>query len=433
MAAGKTPDINPNQIKMRPVHAPAGETTLTLQQLGGIACRRLHTPGMILDNVLIEFDGARIGMMGDFASAWIPPGVFNAREGELTVVPGLIDVHIHGGGGADFLNKTPESFQRISETAASGGAASIVATTTIPSDDAELEGFAEFVRQFRSVKPRGARFLGVFLEGPFINPEKRGGFGERYAWPIDFRKVEKILSLAEDILLKITLAPEIPDAEKLIRLFHENPRTNVEVSLGHSAADFDLAQRFFKLERVRQVTHAFNAMHPFHHRSPNLIGAALLEDRVWMEMIPDGHHLTGPAIGLLHRTKGPGRLMIITDGTAATATEPGTRVRSVGGYTEVRDGAVRLMDGALAGSNLLMAGALRSAQELGGVPFEDALTMCTLTPAASVNREHETGSIDPGKLADFCVLRKDGSVAATIRDGALVYSATDNERHCDKN
>ena len=391
------------------------------QLLEGIACGRLFTPQIILDNVLVTFDNGRISMMGEFASEWMPPNVFNARQRGWIVVPGLIDVHIHGCGGADFLDKREDAYKEISRTAARGGASSIVATTTIPTDDAELEGFAEFIRLLKNLNPPGARFLGIFLEGPFINPEKRGGFGPQYCWPVDIRRAQKILELCEDLLLKITVAPEIEGADKLIELFHENPRTTVEISLGHTAADYELASRMFRRERVRQVTHAFNAMHPFHHRSPNLIGAALLNERVWCEMIPDGHHLSGPAISLLHRLKGPERLMIVTDGTGATATPPGTRIHSVGGWTEVRDGAVRLLDGTLAGSNLLMADAIRSTCSLGNVPFQDALMMATITPARSVHAESKVGSIDPQKYADFCVLDENGDVMATIVGGTLVY------------
>lgn len=391
------------------------------RQLGGIACRRLYTPSIILDNVLVLFEGPKIGPMGDFASAWIPPDIYNARGDDVIVTPGLIDVHVHGCGGADFLDKSAGSLRTISATAARGGAASIVATTTIPIDDAELEGFAEFLHQLRNTPVEGARFLGIHLEGPFINPERRGGFGERFVQPADLRKAERILSMCEAELLKVTLAPEIEGGADLVHLFAEHPRAAVEVSIGHSSIGYEDARRWFRHGRVRQVTHAFNAMCPFHHRDPGLVGAALLDDNVLCEMIPDGCHLTGPAIELLYRLKGPKRLMLVTDGTAATGTPPGTRILSVGGYTEVRDGAVRLMDGALAGSNLFMAGALAETQRLAGVPFDEALQMATITPARSVNKEDVVGSIDPGKAADFCVLRRDGTVAATIRDGLLVY------------
>lgn len=392
-------------------------------QLGGIACRRLYTPQYMLDNVLVLFDGPKISMLGDFVSSYLQPDFYDAQSEDLFVMPGLIDVHVHGCGGADFLDKQAESFKTISMTGARGGATSMLATTTIPVDDEQLEGFAEFLRLLKTVDPPGARFIGLHLEGPFLNPAKRGGFGLRYIQPANLKHAERILSMCEDVLAKITISPEIENADPLIRMFAENPRTQIEVSLGHTDASFEMAQKWFEHERVRQVTHAFNAMHPFHHRNPSMIGAALLNDHAWLEMIPDGYHLTGPVIELLYRSKGPKRLMIITDGTAATATAPGTQFESVGGVTEVRDGAVWLLNGTLAGSNMLMADALMGAVNRGKVPLQDAIQMATTTPAKSIHVDDKVGAIDAGKRADFCVMRKDGTVAATIRDGLLVYEA----------
>jgi N-acetylglucosamine-6-phosphate deacetylase len=395
------------------------------EPLAGIACRRLFTPDTVLDDVLITFekDGS-IGVMGEFASHQMPPNVFDARRPDVKVVPGLIDVHIHGGGGADFRELDEASLLRISENAARGGASSIIATLTLPRDEAGFERLSDFVRLLRTTDPPGARVLGIFLEGPFINPRKHGAFGPDYIWPVDLARAERLLSLCGDLLLKITVAPEIDGGTRLIELFHENPNTHVEVSLGHSVVDYDTARRLFRMERVRQVTHAFNAMDSFHHRAPGLIGAALLDDRVLCEMIPDGFHLVGPTIELLYRMKGRDRLMIVTDGAAATGTKPGTRIMGLSGWTEVRDGAVRLPDGTLAGSNLLMASAVRSACELGHVPFQDALRMATVTPALSVHWEDRVASIEPRKRADFCVLDGHGEVLATIRDGRAVYVAS---------
>ncbi|MBX7244985.1 MAG: N-acetylglucosamine-6-phosphate deacetylase [Candidatus Sumerlaeaceae bacterium] len=394
-------------------------------QLGGIACRRLYTPGMILDNVLVLFEDGRISMMGDFNSAWIEPNIFNARGEGLVVVPGLIDTHMHGCSGCDFLDRTAESIATISATAARGGATTIVATTTVPKRDADLSGLQKFADLLRGAQFPGARVAGIHLEGPFLNPERRGGFGLDYVQPINLKFAEKMLEICGDLLLKVTVAPELENAADFIALIAEKCPGRVEVSLGHTAAGFELAQEFFQLPNVNQATHAFNAMNPFHHRDPNLIGAALLNDDVMVELIPDGHHLSGPAIELLYRIKGTGRLIAVTDSTGATATEPGTLVPCVGGMTMVKDGAVRLVEtGALAGSNLLMGDALACLQKLGSIPFDHALQMCTKVPAKSINRESEFGSIDPQKCADFCVLRRNGSVLATIRDGLLVYAAT---------
>src|SRR5690606_33831722 len=124
-------------------------------QLTGIACRRLRTPQHILDNVYVEFDGPRINVMGDFNSIQLPTGAYNARDEELTVIPGLIDVHVHGAGGVDFLNADLDSLKMISGVAARGGATTLVATTTLASDDENLERFSEFIRLLRSTGAMG--------------------------------------------------------------------------------------------------------------------------------------------------------------------------------------------------------------------------------------------------------------------------------------
>ncbi|MEI7632699.1 MAG: N-acetylglucosamine-6-phosphate deacetylase [bacterium] len=401
------------------------------KQFRGIACARLYTPREVLENVLVLFNGSHIGEISPIVERHDPDDIYDARDAGLIVTPGLIEAHMHGCAGADFLDYTRESLERISLTAASGGASSVLATTTIPTDDTSLERFKGFAHLFRETLPltlgseepsplTGARYLGLYLEGPFINPDKRGGFSERFVNPVDLQRAQRIVDICGDLLLKITISPEIRGAKELIQLFLDALPGRIEISLGHSSADYGTARRFFDMKHVRQVTHAFNTMTPLHHREPGLIGAALLDDNVMLEAIPDGWHLCGPIIELIYRMKGPRRTILITDGTAATATSPGTPVKSVGGVTLVRNGAVRLRDGTLAGSNLLIAGAMDSAMKLGNIPFVHALEMCTLTPAASVNMETMIGSIEPGKLADFTVLHEDCRVAAVIRDGALI-------------
>ncbi|PKO17006.1 N-acetylglucosamine-6-phosphate deacetylase [candidate division BRC1 bacterium HGW-BRC1-1] len=394
----------------------------TPQSFKGIAIRRLHTPRMILDNVLIEFDGTDIGVMGDFAGS-APPGYFDARGAGVHVVPGMVDVHNHGCGGVDFLDASTEDLQTISMRAAAGGTTTIVPTITFANDDPQLEGLAAFTKKLREFRPAGARLIGIHLEGPFLNPERRGAFRENYLATIDIDRARHMLEICGDLLLKITMAPELKNADELIELFTSNPGTEVEVSLGHSTATYEFAQKHFAHPRVRQVTHAFNAMHSFHHREPGLIGAALLNDDVTCEMIPDGQHLAPPTLTLLHRLKGSKRLILVTDSCAATGLPLGASVDGPAGARIVKNEGIFLADGTLTGSNIFMADAVQRAHELGGIPWEDALEMATLTPAVSIHRDKLIGSIEPGKRADFCVLDTTGQPTAVIRDGLLVAGA----------
>lgn len=408
-------------------------------QLSGIACRRLRTPQHILDNVYIEFDGPRISIMGDHNSVDIPPGAFNARDEELTVIPGLIDVHVHGGGGLDFLNADAEGLRFISGVAARGGATTMVATTTLAAEDKDLKAFEAFVGALRATGPigygkgdddrtvstlPGTRITGIHLEGPFLNPDRRGSFTDRFLRPPDPDVARKVMDICGDLLLKVTMAPEMPGGEELVDIFTSGPAP-VEVSLGHTAADYALGMKMFENPHARQITHVFNAMTGLHHRSANLITAALMDERVSLEIIGDGLHVAAPVVQLLHRITGPKRLLGITDGASAAGCEPGSVFEAFNGQARVDtdSGVRRLTDNILVGSASQMIDVFVRLQHMADIPFEDALLMCTENPAKSINRFDQVGSIDKNKRADFVVLRNHEEVVGTIRDGLLIHSA----------
>lgn len=407
-------------------------------QLSGIACRRLRTPQHILDNVYIEFDGSRISILGDFNSVQVPVGAYNARDEEFTVIPGMVDVHVHGAGGVDFLNADHESLKMISSVAARGGATTLVATTTLASDDENLESFAEFIRLLRSTGAMGwnlgskdktvntlpgCRFAGIHLEGPFLNPERRGAFTDRFLRPPDVKVAEQVMEICGDLLTKVTMAPEMPGGEELVEVFTSGS-TPVEVSLGHTTADFALGMKMFENPHARQITHVFNAMSGLHHRQANLITAALMDPRVSLEIIGDGLHVSPPVVQLLHRLTGAKRLIAITDGASSAGMAPGSVCEAFSGQAKVGadSGVRRTSDNVLVGSAALMNDIFQRLQHMADIPFEDALLMTTENPAKSVNRFDQIGSVDKDKRADFVVL-KNGQVAATIRDGMLVYEA----------
>jgi N-acetylglucosamine-6-phosphate deacetylase len=406
-------------------------------QLSGIACRRLRTPQHILDNVYIEFEGPRISIMGDFNSAAIPPGAFNAREDELTVVPGFVDVHVHGAGGIDFLNADLDGLKFISGVAARGGATTMVATTTLAQEDKDLRNFAEFIRNLRSTGPLGynkgdsdrtvstlpgTRITGIHLEGPFLNPERRGAFTDRFLRPPDPDVARKVMEICGDLLLKVTMAPEMPGGEELVEVFTSGP-TPVEVSLGHTTANYALGMKIFENPHARQITHVFNAMTGLHHRAANLITAALMDPRISLEIIGDGLHVAAPVVQLLHRITGAKRLIAITDGASAAGAPAGSIFEAFSGQARVGadSGVRRINDNVLVGSAALMSDIFNRLQHMADIPFEDALLMCTENPAVSINRADQIGTIDKNKRADFAVLRNEQDVVATIRDGMLVY------------
>jgi len=406
-------------------------------QLSGIACRRLRTPEHTLDNVYVEFDGPRIHILGDYNSVAIPPGAFNAREEDLTVIPGLVDVHVHGAGGIDFLNADLEGLKYISSVAARGGATTMVATTTLAAEDENLENFAEFIRILRSTGTLpynggtadrtvstlpGTRITGIHLEGPFLNPERRGAFTDRFLRLPDRKVAEKVMEICGDLLLKVTMAPELPGGEELVEVFTSGS-TPVEVSLGHTTANYALGMKVFENPHARQITHCFNAMTGLHHRAANLITAALMDERISLEIIGDGLHVAAPVVQLLHRITGAKRLIAITDGASSAGSPPGSIFEAFSGQARVGadSGVRRVNDNVLVGSAALMSDIFLRLQHMADIPFEDALLMCTYNPAKSINRADQVGRIDKDQRADFVVLRNEQEVAATIRDGMLVH------------
>lgn len=394
---------------------------------------------MTLDNVYVEFSDSRIGVIGDFNSNWLPPGAFNARDEELTVIPGLIDVHVHGAGGTDFLTTDLEELKEISYIAARGGCTTMVATRTFSAHDNNLENFRAFIKMIRDTNTLacgkgtaddsvctlpGARIVGLHLEGPFLNPARRGAFTEEFLSLPNPEIVREIIDICGDLLLKVTIAPELPGAEEAIRIFTEEAPFPIEVSLGHTVCDFALGMKMFENPRARQITHVFNAMNGLHHRDSNLLTAALIDERVSFEIIGDGLHVTPPVVTVLHKTVGAKRLIAITDGASAMGLPTGSIVNAFAGEAMVHpdSGVRRTADHVLIGTAAVMSDVFFRLQHLCDISFEDSLLMSTYNPAKSINREDQVGTVEKGKRADFVVIKGD-QVVATIRDGMLVYQA----------
>jgi N-acetylglucosamine-6-phosphate deacetylase len=396
-----------------------------------IVCGKLLTAGGIRRNVLLELGKGKIQKV---ESARRESGKKSTRTGpetldasRFTVAPGFIDVHIQGCGGADFLDATPEAVKTISTFAARGGCTGLLATTTISKKDRNLRTFRRFIASVREhcekelEKKDGAEILGVHLEGPYLNEAKRGGFGPDYIRPADPDEFREILEISDGLVRLITVAPELQGAEAIIR---EAVGRGIYVSLGHSIATYEVAQRAFGLG-ARQLTHGFNAMEPLHHREPGLIGAALLDDRVFIQVIPDGVHLHPAMLRMLVVLKGKERLVLISDATAPCGLPEGTRIKGVGGEIMLKNGAIRLEDGTLAGGALLLNRAVEKMMHFSGVALAEAVEMASLTPARAIGFDKEKGSIEEGKDADVVVLDDDFGVKYTVCRGRIVYQSND--------
>ena len=309
----------------------------------------------------------------------------------LLVLPGLVDIHSHGAAGEDFSDGNPEGLKKILRYERSCGITSYCPTSmTFPK---------ERLRQiFASIKgaqtEEGAKVVGINMEGPFLDPAKKGAHVEKWIAAPDVAFVRELNQDVDGLVRLVTLAPNMDGAEEFIKEMHEE----VCISLGHTAADYDCASRAMKLG-AHHVTHLYNAMQPFGHRAPGLIGAAMDDPECMVEMICDGYHIHPSAIRAAFRIFGPERVILISDSMRAAGMENGTY--ELGGQeVTVKDRKAVLKDGTLAGSATNLYGCMCKAVEF-GIPLEQAIMAATANPARSIGIFDRVGSIRIGKQADL--------------------------------
>ena len=312
----------------------------------------------------------------------------------LLVLPGLVDIHSHGAAGEDFSDGNSEGLKKILQYEKRCGITSYCPTSmTFPK---------ERLRQiFASIKGAqtedGATVVGINMEGPFLDPAKKGAHVEKWIAAPDVAFVRELNQDVDGLVRLVTLAPNMDGAEEFIKEMHEE----VCISLGHTAADYDCASRAMKLG-AHHVTHLYNAMQPFGHRAPGLIGAAMDDPDCMVEMICDGYHIHPSAIRAAFRMFGPERVILISDSMRATGMENGTY--ELGGQeVTVKDRKAVLKDGTLAGSATNLYGCMCKAVEF-GIPLEQAIMAATANPARSIGIFDRVGSIRIGKQADLLLV-----------------------------
>jgi N-acetylglucosamine-6-phosphate deacetylase len=313
----------------------------------------------------------------------------SSSNGHGIAVPGFVDVQVNGFGGVDFLETDGDGYRQAGEALLETGVTSFLPTLITAPEKDLLAALAEV-----PAAPVGPRILGVHLEGPFLAGRRLGTHRSDGRRDPDGALLDRLLAAGP--VRMMTLAPELPGALELIDYLVAR---GVTVSCGHSDATAEQATAAFN-RGARMVTHLFNAMRPFNHREPGIVGAALVRDDVFVEIILDGIHLA-PATAALVWRAAAGRVALITDAVAATSGNGGTY--SLGSVELlVQDGAVRAPEGMLAGSLLTMIGAVRNLHAL-GVSLEDALNAASAVPARALGLP-DVGRLDVGLPADIVVL-----------------------------
>lgn len=366
--------------------------------------------GLVKTDIAFE-DGkiVAIGKLDDVEPIFDTDGV---------VLPGFIDEHIHGAGGADAMDGTEEALQTISEYVAKEGTTGFLATTMTQSP----ENIGKALKNVKTVREKGeykgAEILGVHLEGPFISPKHVGAQPLEYVAKPAPETFDKYNEISGGNIKVVTLAPEVEGGLDLVKHL---AKIGVVASIGHTGAKFSDVEAAVAAGATN-VTHTYNAQTPLHHREAGVVGAAMLIDELNCEMICDTIHVSVPAIKIFVKNKPHDKFTLITDAMRAKGMPDG--LSELGGQQVfVKNGEARLSDGTLAGSVLKMNVAVKNLVEKVGVSFTDAVDFASANPAKNLGLYDERGSIEVGKRADFAVMDKDYNILCTVIGGKVVYRA----------
>ena len=386
---------------------------------------RVVTPGKDLGVAAIFVDGDRIAAVGDS----VPANCEVIDACGLIALPGFVDIHSHGRGGADFCDATDAAFEKIGRGKLADGVTGFLATgLTRPEEDlAELCRCAGRYREkgeSGETGERGATCLGVHLEGPFFNGEMAGAQNPAYLMKPDAAMVKRLDAISK--VVKVSLAPELEGAEGFIR---EMTSAGIVTSGGHSAADYDTFERARKAG-MTDLTHFCDAMMPIHHLRPSMVTGGMLADDVYAEIITDGVHLSDPMIRLIVKAKGPDRVMVITDAMCAAGEPDG--IYSLGGLrVKVEKGKATLADvpydpkavvSNVAGSVALYPQCFKRYVAATGLPLEEAVKATSYNQCISLGIP-DRGEIAPGKIADIVLVDQELNPVMTIVSGEVAWQS----------
>jgi N-acetylglucosamine-6-phosphate deacetylase len=336
----------------------------------------------------------------------------------MTIVPGFIDEHIHGAGGADAMDATPDALNKIAQHLVKEGTTAFLATTMTQSKqaiEAALKNAGEFIHSTEN-RTGQAEIIGIHLEGPFIHPKRKGAQPEEFILLPSPSQFDEWQELSQNTIRIVTLAPDQENGIALVKHLAEH---GVIASIGHSDANFQDVVAAVEAG-ASHVTHLFNGMRGLHHREPGTAGGALLLKELTVELIADGIHVHPKMIDLVFRLKDLDHAVLITDSMRAKWLPDGES--ELGGQKVfVSDGKATLEDGTLAGSILKLNQGVKHVMEFANLTLPEVVKLVTMNPAKELGLHHRKGSIEAGKDADLVVLNEKYDPILTICRGGIAF------------
>lgn len=377
---------------------------------------------MILKNGLVFTEDARFvladveiadGKIAQVAAPGTLDGPDAVDVSGKYVTPGFVDIHIHGSKGSDFCDAGAEHIETMSAYLGGEGVTAFCGTT-MAFDEPILTNIFNIAKPYINKETGGAVLRGINMEGPFFNKAKKGAQAEKYIVDPEIEMFDRLYELSGGAIKLIDVAPELPGAVPFI----ERASKKCVVSIAHTTANYNQAKAAFAAG-ASHVTHLFNAMPPFTHRAPGVVGAAFDHPEVRAELICDGVHIHESVVRAVFRLFGPERVVLISDTMRAAGMPDGQY--SLGGLdVTVRGKLCTLADGTIAGSATNLMDCLRTAVSF-GIPLKDAVRAATFNPAQALHMQHRIGSFVPGLDASAVLLeKKDLSIRAVVFRGELV-------------
>jgi len=373
--------------------------------LTAIRAKSVVTPLEEFQDAIILIEDALVKRVARAQDLEVPPGARVEEFSDRTVVPGFVDVHIHGGSGQDVMQPADEALTTVATSLFHRGTTAFYPTTVTASRDQTLRAVEYLGRAIKRIengeflgaaRDKMARPLGIHLEGPFISSTKRGTHPPEHIIPPSKEFLNDLLDASDERIEALTVAPEVEGAIDFIRYARS---LDLKVGLGHSNATFEETERAIQAGATH-VIHLFNAMRPWNHRDPGIVGAALADPRLSCEIIADGIHVHPLNVRIAFQQKSYEKILGITDATSATAMPDG-RYQLAGFEIEVKNGICLGPDGKLAGSTLTQDRAVRNFIDWHCCSFKEAIQTTTLNTARLMGVESHYGRIAEGSLACF--------------------------------